>query len=72
MEKSPITGNVLNPVSQISLIDAQNMLKDKINNGEFKFTINNKYFTVAEQSLIDLNEKVSSPFMNSIYYNILL
>ena len=35
LDKSPIKGNVINPVSQISLDDAKELLEKKVNNGEF-------------------------------------
>lgn len=75
LEKSPVTGNVINPVQQISLDDAQSLLRQKIDNGEFIIVHQNITYTAIKNSLIDFttfdfnvtisNGKASDPFTNS-------
>lgn len=42
LDRSSVHGNIINPVEQISLEDAESLLRNKINNGELKIRVNNQ------------------------------
>lgn len=61
LEKSPVVGNVENPVQQISLSDAYDLLVKSIKEGKFMFNFDKKDYTVNSESLADVNAKYSTP-----------